>query len=124
DVVVAGDVARWPVSMCGPDPIRVEHWRSTLDQASHAARNLLWGREEATAYRDLPVFGTHIHGMHFRSNAYPPSATHTVLDAGDARALVDFYRNDVLICAIALEAKDRLDEYRHRIGQSPAVVES
>ncbi|MCU1656298.1 MAG: FAD-dependent oxidoreductase, partial [Pseudonocardiales bacterium] len=97
NVVAAGDVARWPVTLCGPEPVRVEHWRSTLDQATRAAKNLLAGRQDGQAYAELPVFGTHIHGLHFRSNGFPPSATDSEVvwgDPGSDRYVVAFYRDD------------------------------
>jgi NADPH-dependent 2,4-dienoyl-CoA reductase/sulfur reductase-like enzyme len=125
NVVAAGDVARWPAALCGPDPIRVEHWRSTLDQASQAAKNLLAGRDDARPYTDLPVFGTHIHGLHFRSNGFPPHASHSEVVAGDPhsdRYAVSFYRDDVLVGVIALEALELLDDWRASIGKTRSSV--
>ena len=121
NIVAAGDVARWPMAICGPDPIRIEHWQSTLDQATRAAKNLLVGRENSKPYANLPIFGTHIHGLHFRSNGFPQYATHSEVVWGDPysdRYVVAFYRTDVLIGVIALEALDLLAEWRTLIGDS------
>jgi 3-phenylpropionate/trans-cinnamate dioxygenase ferredoxin reductase subunit len=54
-VVVAGDVARWF------DPSqdrhrRIEHWENATEQGRHAARSLLAGRGEATAFGTVPYF--------------------------------------------------------------------
>jgi 3-phenylpropionate/trans-cinnamate dioxygenase ferredoxin reductase subunit len=122
DVVAAGDVARWPLSLCGEDPIRVEHWRSSLDQAAVAASNLVLGRAHARPFVDLPVFGTHIHGLHFRSIGFPQYSTDsaTVLGSVDNdEYLVGFYRDDVLIGVIALDVLDSLPAWSARIGLRP-----
>jgi 3-phenylpropionate/trans-cinnamate dioxygenase ferredoxin reductase subunit len=119
DVVAAGDVARWPSALCGEDPIRVEHWRSTLDQAAVAAGNLLLGRSHARPFVDLPVFGTHIHGRHFRSMGFPQYSTDSATVEGSIdsdKYLVGFYRDDVLIGVIALDALDSLPAWSSRIG--------
>jgi NADPH-dependent 2,4-dienoyl-CoA reductase/sulfur reductase-like enzyme len=122
DVVAAGDVARWRSSLCGEDPIRVEHWRSSLDQAAVAASNLVLGRARARPFVDLPVFGTHIHGRHFRSIGFPSSSTDSAIVLGSVdndEYLVGFYRADVLIGVIALDLLDALPAWNARIGLSP-----
>jgi NADPH-dependent 2,4-dienoyl-CoA reductase/sulfur reductase-like enzyme len=127
NIVAAGDVARWPAPLCGSDPIRIEHWRSTLDQASHAATSLLAGPERARQYAELPIFGTHIHGLHFRSNGFPPYATHSEAVYGDPagdRYVSAFYRDGVLIGVIALEALEQLDDLRAQIGKSRGHLDS
>jgi 3-phenylpropionate/trans-cinnamate dioxygenase ferredoxin reductase subunit len=120
NVVAAGDVARWPAALCGSEPIRVEHWRSSLDQASRAAKNLLLGPEAAQPYLDIPVFGTHIHGLHFRSIGYPPHATGSEVvwgDPGGDQYLVVFHRGDTIVGAISLAAEELLASWLPRIHQ-------
>lgn len=55
EVVVAGDMARWWDEDYGVER-RVEHWTNAAEQGAHAARSLLAGRKEATAYRPVPYF--------------------------------------------------------------------
>jgi NADPH-dependent 2,4-dienoyl-CoA reductase/sulfur reductase-like enzyme len=45
DVVVAGDVCRWPNPRFGGEVMRVEHWTNAAEQGVHAARALLAGAD-------------------------------------------------------------------------------
>ena len=45
DVVVVGDVARFPIRAYGNTPVRIEHWTMPTDMAAHAAASLLAGLE-------------------------------------------------------------------------------
>lgn len=61
-VYAAGDVARWPNLLFGPDPadaeMRVEHWTNAAEQGAFAARNLLLAARggEPEPYRAVPFF--------------------------------------------------------------------
>jgi NADPH-dependent 2,4-dienoyl-CoA reductase/sulfur reductase-like enzyme len=53
DVVVAGDVCRWPNPRFGGEVMRVEHWTNAAEQGVHAARALLAG-EAAAPFDPVP----------------------------------------------------------------------
>jgi 3-phenylpropionate/trans-cinnamate dioxygenase ferredoxin reductase subunit len=55
DVVVAGDMARWFDQGVGAH-IRIEHWTNAAEQGVAAARSLLAGRADASAYVPVPYF--------------------------------------------------------------------
>ena len=64
-VYTAGDVARWPNPFYGDRLMAVEHWGNAVEQAAHAARNMLAAEDDQQPYRHLPVwwssqFGTNI----------------------------------------------------------------
>ncbi|WP_020667083.1 NAD(P)/FAD-dependent oxidoreductase [Amycolatopsis nigrescens] len=54
DVVVAGDVARWPNLRFDKVPRRVEHWINAVESGRAAAENLLLGRDQALPFTPLP----------------------------------------------------------------------
>ena len=55
DIVVAGDVARWFDEGLGSH-IRIEHWTNAAEQGVAAARSLLAGAADASAYVPVPYF--------------------------------------------------------------------
>ena len=73
-IVGAGDVIRAPHPVLGPEPVRVEHWAATRDQAALAVENLLAGPSAAWRQTALPEFGTTIHGARLRCVGFPQAA--------------------------------------------------
>ncbi|WP_283206679.1 NAD(P)/FAD-dependent oxidoreductase, partial [Methylobacterium gnaphalii] len=55
-IYAAGDIARWPNPLFGDRLRTVEHWGNAVEQARHAARNMLAGRDDQKAYAHLPAF--------------------------------------------------------------------
>ena len=122
NVVAAGDVARWPCQAYSDTSVRLEHWRSSLDQAACAARNLLAGPNDGEIYAAMPVFGTHIHGAHFRSIGIPQLATSSEVawgEASDPRYGVAFYRDADVVGVIALEHLEPLAEWSQKLKFGP-----
>lgn len=56
DIYAAGDVARWPNPLTGGRPMAVEHWGNAVDQARHAAANMLGSPADQRPYSHLPAF--------------------------------------------------------------------
>ncbi len=75
DVVVIGDVARFPVPGFGDGPQRVEHWSWPTEIAGHAARSLLAGlagqAQPEAPFHPLPTFWTDQWGVRFQSLGMP-----------------------------------------------------
>ncbi|MGH3759294.1 FAD-dependent oxidoreductase [Actinophytocola sp.] len=78
DVVVAGDVARWPNLRFDTVPRRVEHWMNAVEMGRVAAENLLLGRDEAAPYTPLPKFWSEQHGVRIQGAGHPSLAQDTV----------------------------------------------
>jgi 3-phenylpropionate/trans-cinnamate dioxygenase ferredoxin reductase subunit len=56
-VVAAGDVARWAWRHDGAEEqIRIEHWQVAAEAGAAAARSVLAGRAEASAFAPIPYF--------------------------------------------------------------------
>jgi NADPH-dependent 2,4-dienoyl-CoA reductase/sulfur reductase-like enzyme len=53
DVVVAGDVCRWPNPLFDGETMRIEHWTNAAEQGNHAARSLLAG-PDAEPFAPVP----------------------------------------------------------------------
>lgn len=73
DVVVAGDVARWPNPLFPDGPIRVEHWNNAIEQGAAAARALLAG-SDAVPFESVPSFWSDHFGVRLRSVGLPGGA--------------------------------------------------
>ncbi|MPZ83575.1 MAG: NAD(P)/FAD-dependent oxidoreductase [Actinophytocola sp.] len=78
DIVVAGDVARWPNLRFDTVPRRVEHWINAVEMGRASAENLLVGREDAKPYTPLPRFWSDQHGVRIQASGIPALAQDTV----------------------------------------------
>ena len=110
-VVGVGDVVRAPQPLLDDEPLRVEHWASTLDQADLAAANLLSGADGGRKLGTLPTFGTTIHGARIRSVGFPQVADRSCVVWGSVEsgeALLALGRGDRLVAAVSLNAHGRL----------------
>jgi NADPH-dependent 2,4-dienoyl-CoA reductase/sulfur reductase-like enzyme len=85
DVVVAGDVARWPNVRFDSVPRRCEHWQNSIEMGRTAAENLLLGRGGARPYTPLPRFWSEQHGTRIQAAGFPALATETVPLTGSVR---------------------------------------
>jgi NADPH-dependent 2,4-dienoyl-CoA reductase/sulfur reductase-like enzyme len=66
DPNAAGDVARWPNPLTGNRPMTVEHWGNAVDQARHAAANMLARPSEQPPYGHLPAFWSSQFGLNIK----------------------------------------------------------
>ena len=66
DIYAAGDVARWPIPLYGQRLVSVEHWGNAVEQAAHAARNMLAGPEDQRPYAHLPAFWSSQFGLNIK----------------------------------------------------------
>jgi NADPH-dependent 2,4-dienoyl-CoA reductase/sulfur reductase-like enzyme len=65
-IYAAGDVARWPNPLTGNRPMTVEHWGNAVDQARHAAANMLARPSEQPPYGHLPAFWSSQFGLNIK----------------------------------------------------------
>lgn len=82
DVVVAGDVARWPNLRFDSVPRRVEHWLNAVEMGRAAAENLLLGRSAARPFTPVPRFWSDQHGLRIQGAGTPALARDTVSLSG------------------------------------------
>ena len=66
DIYAAGDVARWPIPLYGGRLVSVEHWGNAVEQAEHAARNMLAGPDDQRPYDHLPAFWSSQFGINIK----------------------------------------------------------
>jgi NADPH-dependent 2,4-dienoyl-CoA reductase/sulfur reductase-like enzyme len=85
DIVVAGDVARWPNLLFDSVPRRVEHWYNAIEMGRAAAANLLAGRENGVPYTPMTRFWSDQHGIRIQAAGIPALAQDTVPLAGSVK---------------------------------------
>jgi 3-phenylpropionate/trans-cinnamate dioxygenase ferredoxin reductase subunit len=122
DVVVVGDVARFPIRAYGDTPVRIEHWTMPTDMAAHAAASLLAGldgtRAPSEAFAPLPTFWSEQYGVRMQSFGLPH------LGLGDVRvlegeldgeAVVGFHRDGGLVGVVMFGMGKRMLEFRSAV---------
>ena len=65
-IYAAGDVARWPNPLTGGRLVTVEHWGNAVDQARHAAANMLAPATDQRPYAHLPSFWSSQFGLNIK----------------------------------------------------------
>ena len=129
DVVVAGDVARWPNPLFGPTPRRVEHWINAIEMGQAAADSLLAGAEAARPFTPVPRFWSEQHGVKIQSVGIPTLGSHVRVLEGTAasRQLIASYTEpepgtqgpghpERLMGLVALDNAARLLDYAPLVG--------
>jgi NADPH-dependent 2,4-dienoyl-CoA reductase/sulfur reductase-like enzyme len=119
DVVVAGDVARFPIRAYGDTPVRIEHWTMPTDMATHAAASLLAGlvgtSARAAAFAPLPTFWTEQYGVRMQSFGLPHLGLDDVRvlegDLGE-EAAVGYHRDGRLVGVVLIGMGKRMLEFR------------
>ena len=128
DVVVAGDVARWPNLLFDNVPRRVEHWINAVEMGQHAADSLLAGPDRATAFTPVPRFWSEQHGVKIQAVGSPGLGTDVRILEGTlaSRRFVAGYLDATatskrLMGVVAFDSPRELLAYAPLIGQ--AVVD-
>lgn len=65
-IYAAGDVARWPNPLTGGRLVTVEHWGNAVDQARHAAANMLAPPTGQVEYQHVPSFWSSQFGLNIK----------------------------------------------------------
>jgi hypothetical protein len=118
DVVVAGDVARWPHPWAGERGVVLGHWTHAVEQAEVAARTLL-SQDRPAAYRPVPSFWSDVHGVRLRAVGLPALADAVDVhecDPDTGRLEVAYRRDGVLIAAVTGNRISRAAAYRARLA--------
>ncbi|HET6499478.1 MAG TPA: FAD-dependent oxidoreductase [Amycolatopsis sp.] len=88
DVVVAGDLARWPNLRFDEVPRRVEHWLNAVESGRAAAENLMAGRREARPFTPLPRAWSTIYDARLQMAGLPSLGEDTVRLGDDVTGFV------------------------------------
>jgi NADPH-dependent 2,4-dienoyl-CoA reductase/sulfur reductase-like enzyme len=122
DVVVAGDVARFPIAGFGAGPMRVEHWTMPTDMAAHAASSLLaglsGGQAPAEPFAPLPTFWSELYGVRLQTFGVPHLGLEDVrvLEGHlEDEAAVGYHRDGQLVGVVLIGMKRRMLEYRSAV---------
>jgi NADPH-dependent 2,4-dienoyl-CoA reductase/sulfur reductase-like enzyme len=126
DVVVCGDVARFPNPLVDEVPRRVEHWTMAADTGKRAGRTL--GRHlvgdppDDKPFAPVPTFWSEQHDVRLQSFGLPQLGDDVrVLEGSldDLRdgVVVGYHRDDVLAGVVMTGFEHRYRHYRTAIGQ-------
>lgn len=125
DVVVAGDVARWPNLLFDDTPRRVEHWINAIEMGRHAADSLLAGPQQAAPFTPVPRFWFEQHGVKIQSVGTPSLGSDVRILDGDlaSHRFVAAYTQptaagDRLMGVVAFDDPRRLLEYAPYVGKT------
>ena len=113
-VYAAGDVARVANRWHGDSP-RIEHWTNAVEQAVHAAENVLAGPEASTSFSSVPYFWSDQYDRKIQFiGAARPHDEMVIIDGSLAdRTLTALYRRDERVVAcLAVNQPRALIKYR------------
>jgi 3-phenylpropionate/trans-cinnamate dioxygenase ferredoxin reductase subunit len=129
DVVVVGDIAKFPVPGFGTQPYRIEHWNWPTEIAAHAARSLVAGmagrRPPETPFQPVPTFWTDQYGVRFQSLGMPSLGLDDVrVLEGDptAECAIGYHARGRLVGVVLIGNARRLLEYRTQLIASRPPV--
>ncbi|KAB1073676.1 NAD(P)/FAD-dependent oxidoreductase [Methylobacterium planeticum] len=118
DIYAAGDVARWPNPHYGGRLIAVEHWGNAVEQAGHAARNMLAAREDQQPYAHLPAFWSSQFGVNIKAVGLTEGADTVAIVQGSRatrRFLAVYGRAGRSIAAVSFDEGRWLPAYAEQI---------
>jgi NADPH-dependent 2,4-dienoyl-CoA reductase/sulfur reductase-like enzyme len=114
EVYAAGDVARVANQWHGDSP-RIEHWTNAVEQAVHAAENVLAGPEAGTSFSSVPYFWSDQYDrrIQFIGRARPHDEMVIVDGSLAERRLTALYRHgDRVVGCLAVNQPRALIKYR------------
>ncbi|WP_457106555.1 NAD(P)/FAD-dependent oxidoreductase [Methylobacterium sp. P5_C11] len=118
DIYAAGDVARWPIPLYGDRLVAVEHWGNAVEQAAHAARNILAGPGGQRPYAHLPAFWSSQFGLNIKLVGLPEGADSVAVVQGSRasrRFLAVYGRAGRSIAAVSFDQARWLPAYAEAI---------
>jgi NADPH-dependent 2,4-dienoyl-CoA reductase/sulfur reductase-like enzyme len=123
DIYAAGDVARWPIRLYGDRLVAVEHWGNAMEQAAHAARNMLAAPDDQRPYLHLPAFWSNQFGINIKLVGLTEGAdTVTVVQGSRAsrRFLAVYGRAGRSVAAVSFDQARWLPAYAAAIAAGGA----
>ena len=118
-IYAAGDVARWPNPLYGDHPMTVEHWGNAVDQARHAAVNMLASTSDQRPYRHLPSFWSSQFGLNIKLAGFTQGADAMAVVQGSRashRFLVVYGRAGRSVAALSFDQARWLPAYAEAVA--------
>ncbi|MDP4022497.1 FAD-dependent oxidoreductase [Methylobacterium sp. NEAU 140] len=118
DIYAAGDVARWPIPVYGGRLVSVEHWGNAVEQAGHAARNMLAGPDDQRPYAHLPAYWSSQFGINIKAVGLTDGADSVAVVQGSRasrRFLAVYGRAGQTIAAVSFDQARWLPAYADAI---------
>lgn len=122
-VYAAGDVARWPNPTTGNRPMTVEHWGNAVDQARHAAANMLARPSEQRPYGHLPAFWSSQFGLNIKLAGHTEGADSLAVVHGtraSQRFLAVYGRAGRSVAAVSFDQARWLPAYAEAVSAGAA----
>ena len=124
DVVVVGDIARFPNALFDDEPRRVEHWNIPTETAKRAARTLVAALDGAPVpppepFAPMPAFWSDQYDLRLQSFGLPGIGGDDirVLEGDlDGEAAVGYHRDGALVGVVLLGLARRSAHYRDLIA--------
>ena len=123
DIYAAGDVARWPNPLYDGRLIAVEHWGNAVEQAEHAARNMLSAPDAQAPYAHLPAFWSSQFGLNIKAVGLADGADAVAIVQGSLAArrfLAVYGRAGRSIAAVSFDEARWLPAYAERVASRAA----
>ncbi|MBP2477460.1 NADPH-dependent 2,4-dienoyl-CoA reductase/sulfur reductase-like enzyme [Crossiella equi] len=123
DVVVAGDLARWPNLRFDEVPRRVEHWITAVEMGRAAAESLLAGTA-ARPFTPLPHFWSAQHGVRIQAAGAPALAGDTIALAGSrslGHQVRGYVRNGWLVGVAAWDSPRGMRQWTAELDRQSAI---
>lgn len=125
-IVAAGDIAAFPYPHA-EEPVSIEHWSNAREMAVIAARNLLGGAEGPTVYNSVPTFWSDQYNIKIKSAGMLSLAdrweiVEEALEAEKPTLVVECYRGDDLVGAVAFNKPRAVIEYEKRLAAELAAA--
>ena len=123
DIYAAGDVARWPIRLYGDRLVSVEHWGNAVEQAAHAARNMLAAPDDQRAYVHLPAYWSSQFGINIKAAGLTEGADAVAVVQGtraSRRFLAVYGRAGRSIAAVSFDQARWLPAYAEAIEAGAA----
>jgi len=130
DIYAAGDVARWPIPLYGNRLVSVEHWGNAVEQAGHAARNMLARPDDQRPYQHVPAFWSSQFGINIKLVGLTAGADALAVVQGSRasrRFLAVYGRNGRSIAALSFDQARWLPAYAQAItagGAFPPILDA
>jgi 3-phenylpropionate/trans-cinnamate dioxygenase ferredoxin reductase component len=115
-IVAAGDIARWQWRRDGDvELIRIEHWQVAAEAGVAAARSLVAGRADASAFEPVPYFWSDQYDIRLQVLGSPRGSDEIHIAEGspeEGKFLALFGRDDRLRAVMAIGKPRQLMGYR------------
>ncbi|MBX9932045.1 MAG: FAD-dependent oxidoreductase [Methylobacterium sp.] len=119
EIYAAGDVARWPIPLYDGRLVSIEHWGNAVEQARHAARNMLAAPDDQRPYDHLPAFWSSQFGINIKAVGLTEGADSLAVVQGSLAArrfLAVYGQAGRSIAAVSFDEARWLPAYAERVA--------